>query len=126
MDTQNLDTSSLVLTLQQLMTVDRPAEEKIERALEIGAAYLHIDTGLVVQTIKEGDTWEAIVSTDKDNGQFPEGTTLDLSNTYCRRVVEDDADAAFLFFEGGWARVVPNRFLAGARLCGVGHIDGAE
>ena len=89
MDIQNHDTGTLGTILQQLMTADQPAEEKIERALDIGSAYLDVDTGLVVRTYEEGNTWEAIVSTDKDDGQFSEGTTLDLSNTYCRRVVKD-------------------------------------
>jgi PAS domain S-box-containing protein len=77
--------------LQQLMTADQPAEQKIQRALEFGASYLDVDTGLVAQTFEEGATWKAIVSTTEDDSQFSEGTTLDLSNTYCRRVVEDDS-----------------------------------
>jgi signal transduction histidine kinase len=89
MDVQNHDTATLGITLQKLMTADQSAEQKIQRALKLGASYLDVDTGLVSQTFEEGATWEAIVSTTEDDSQFSEGATLDLSNTYCRRVVED-------------------------------------
>jgi len=91
MDVQNHDTSELGIMLQQLMTADQPSEQKIQRALELGASYLGVDTGLVAQTFEEGGTWEAIVSTTEDDSEFSEGTKLDLSNTYCRRVVKDDS-----------------------------------
>jgi len=90
MDSQNYDTTTLGIRLQQLRTSGEPVEHKIEQALNIGLEYLDVDTALVVRTYEEGDTWEAIVSTDKDNAQFSQGTTLDLSNTFCRRVVEND------------------------------------
>ena len=91
MNIQDPDTNTLVILLQQFRTADDPIEEKIERALELGVAYLNADTGLLVQTFEEGGKWEAIFSTDEDDGQFATGRTLDLSNTFCRRVVEDDS-----------------------------------
>ena len=91
METHNHDAATLGIRLQQLMTADQPAEHKIEQALNIGLEHLGVDIGLVARTYEDGETWEAVISTDTDGGQFSEGTTLDLSNTFCRRVVENDS-----------------------------------
>lgn len=90
MDIQNSDTATLGLVLQQVMTAEIPVESKIERALELGEEYLDVDTGVVTQTFEAESTWKAIISTEDDQSQLSEGTTLDLSNTYCRRVVQED------------------------------------
>ncbi len=73
---------------------DAPFEEKADDALELGRRYLDADNGHLTQIDLNTDHWEAIISTDSEDGQFPEGLQLDLASTYCRRTVEAQSPIA--------------------------------
>ncbi|MGQ4554968.1 PAS domain S-box protein [Halobellus sp. GM3] len=71
-----------------------PFEQKAREALELGRRYLDADNGHLTQIDQETGHWEAIVSTDPPDGQFPAGLTVDLGTTYCRRVIETNSQIA--------------------------------
>ena len=85
------DPITLSHQLQRIMALDCPAEKKVERALEVGAEYLNVETGMAVRTMDDDAVWEAIVSTAPDDARFSAGATLDLSKTYCRHVTGQEA-----------------------------------
>lgn len=80
--------------LYEIVRRDVPFEEKARDALELGKQYLGADNGHLTQIDQETDHWEAIVSTDPPDGQFPPGLELDLGETYCRRTLAEDAPIA--------------------------------
>lgn len=77
--------------LSGLMDEDIPFKEKARGALEVGRQYLTVENGHLTRIDRETDHWEAIVSTDDRDGQFPTGLTLDLGTTYCRRTLTADS-----------------------------------
>lgn len=81
-------------TLYRLMNEDHPFEEKARRALELAEQQLDVDNAHLTRIHPESEYWTAIVSTDSPDGDFPPGLTLDLQNTYCRRVVDEEASIA--------------------------------
>jgi PAS domain S-box-containing protein len=81
-------------TLYGIVRKDIPFERKAREALELGRRYLDADNGHLTRIDRETDHWEAIVSTDPADGQFPSGLELDLTTTYCRRTLAEDAPIA--------------------------------
>ncbi|MDG5778307.1 GAF domain-containing sensor histidine kinase [Haloarculaceae archaeon H-GB2-1] len=77
--------------LYAIMDQDTGLQEKADRALAVGKSYLGAENGHLTYVDPALEHWEAIASTDSDDGTFPPGLTLDLDATYCRRTVEDDA-----------------------------------
>lgn len=78
------------LALYDLMDQDIPFEEKVSGALAIGKQYLDMENGHFTQIDNETDHWEALISTDPPEGNFPPGLKLDLGTTYCRRTITED------------------------------------
>lgn len=79
-------------------------EEKAQRALELGKQYLGVKNGHLTRIDEETDHWQAIVSTDNAEGQFPPGLELDLNTTYCRRTIEAATPIALSNVpQQGWA-----------------------
>ena len=76
--------------LYDVMRSDAPFDEKARQALEIGRQYLGADNGHLTQIDTDVGHWEATISTDPPDGQFPPGLELDLERTYCRRTIEAD------------------------------------
>jgi PAS domain S-box-containing protein len=76
--------------LYDVMRSDAPFDEKARQALEIGRQYLGADNGHLTQIDTDVGHWEATISTDPPDGQFPPGLELDLEKTYCRRTIEAD------------------------------------
>jgi PAS domain S-box-containing protein len=68
----------------------RSFEAKIEDALALGAEYLGVENAHLTRIAPEIDYWEAIVSTDDPDGEYPPGLVLDFQTTYCRRVLDED------------------------------------
>jgi PAS domain S-box-containing protein len=64
-------------------------EEIIERVLELGADRLDLSLGYLSRI--DGSDYE-VVSVVGDHDIIEAGTEADLSDTYCRRIVEDDRD----------------------------------
>jgi PAS domain S-box-containing protein len=80
--------------LYEVMRSDRSFEQKARAALELGRRYLDADNGHLTRIDEETDHWEAVVSTDSADGDFPPGLELDLGTTYCRRTIEADDQIA--------------------------------
>lgn len=89
--------------LYAIMRRESPFEEKVQCALELGKRYLGVENGHFTRIDKETSHWEALVSTDPPDGQFPPGLELDLSTTYCRRTIESLSPIALSnTAEQGW------------------------
>jgi len=80
--------------LYERMRQDIPFENKARQALKVGRDYLDADNGHLTRIDQETDHWEAVVSTDPPDGDFPPGLELDLQTTYCRRVLETNSQVA--------------------------------
>lgn len=80
--------------LYEIVRGSDPFEEKAREALALGEEYLAVDNGHLTRIDPETDHWEAMVSTDPPNGQFPTGLQLELGKTYCRRTLEADGSVA--------------------------------
>lgn len=104
---EGVDTSSPSQARQHLYEVmrsDRSFEQKARTALELGRQYLGVDNAHLTRIDEETDHWEAIVSTDPADGDFPPGLELDLGTTYCRRTIKaDDQIALHDAPKQGWA-----------------------
>lgn len=80
--------------LYAVMNSSATFEEKAERALKIGTAFLEVGNGHLTTVDIQTNYWRAIASTDPADGTFPSGLTLDLSTTYCRRTIEQQESIA--------------------------------
>lgn len=80
--------------LYEIIRKEVPFEEKARDALELGRQYLDADNGHLTRIDRETDHWEAMVSTDSVDGQFPPGLELELGTTYCRRTIAADSQIA--------------------------------
>ncbi len=81
-----------------------PFEQKAREALELGQRYLGAENGHLTRIDPETDHWEIIATTDPPDGRFPPNLELDLGTTYCRRVIETNAQIALYDApEQGWA-----------------------
>ena len=90
--------------LYEVIRGDRSFEQKARTALELGRRYLGVDDAHLTRVDEETDHWEALVSTDPSDGDFPPGPELDLGTTYCRRTVKaDDRIALHDAPNQGWA-----------------------
>lgn len=90
--------------LYEVMRSDAPFEEKAHQALELGVEFLNVDNGHFTQLDPETNHWEALVSTDPPDGEFPAGLELDLQTTYCRRTIDADGPIALHHAsEQGWS-----------------------
>jgi nitrogen-specific signal transduction histidine kinase len=80
--------------LYEIMKQEGEFESKARDALELGTAYLGVDSGFVTRVDPDTDHWETIVSTDGTDGLVPTGATKNLSGTYCRHTLERDSPLA--------------------------------
>ena len=94
MSAGSLDADEARHRLYGIMKGDDPFESKAREALELGTAYLGVETGFVTRIEPEIDYWETVVSTDGAGGMVPEGMRTDLSGTYCRHTLERDSPLA--------------------------------
>ncbi len=103
MQDTNLTLDGAKRELSDLMRAEGSFKQTARGALEIGRRYLSVEDGCLTQIDPETDHWKAIVSTDGEGGRFPEGLTLDLETTYCRRAfVEDSSIAVHDASTQGW------------------------
>jgi PAS domain S-box-containing protein len=90
--------------LYDLMQTEASFEEKVRKALELGTEYLDVENGHLTRINEAAGYWEAVASTDGPNGTFPPGLQLDLSTTYCRRVLDSGETVALADAPNeGWA-----------------------
>ena len=94
MSAGSLDADEARHRLYGIMKGDEPFESKAREALELGTAYLGVETGFVTRVEREIDHWETVVSTDGADGIVPEGMRAELSGTYCRHTLERDSPLA--------------------------------
>ncbi|MEF8937517.1 MAG: ATP-binding protein [Halovenus sp.] len=80
--------------LYEIMKSDQSFEAKASEALELGQAYLGVESGFLTRVDTETDHWETIITTDGSEGLVPPGTTTELSGTYCRHTLERDSPLA--------------------------------
>jgi len=80
--------------LYEVMELDLPFEEKVERALTVGERYLGVDHAYLTRIDPDADYWRAVVSTDADDGTVPPGLTVDLGTAYCRRTIGSEGPIA--------------------------------
>lgn len=80
--------------LYEIMKRDASFEQKATEALELGRAYLNVDSGFLTRIDTEADHWETVVSTDGTDGVVPPGMKTNLSGTYCRYTLERDSPLA--------------------------------
>ena len=80
--------------LYAIMQADATFEEKAEEALALGERYLQVENGHLTRIDETTAYWEALISTDPSDGDFPAGLALDLGMTYCRRTIEANAPIA--------------------------------
>ncbi len=76
--------------LYEIIREDVPFEQKAKEALELGKQYLGVDNGHLTRIDQQTGHWQAIVSTDSEDGTYPPGLELDLGTTYCRRTLTED------------------------------------
>lgn len=83
-------------------TVSR--KQAIEQVVEIGSDYLDIEHGHITDINIAENRWEVIGSTDEPDGPYPDGLTAKLSDSYCRRTMQQSTPLA-LHDAGnqGWA-----------------------
>ncbi len=90
--------------LYEIIQTDVPFEEKAREALNVGTECLGVDTAHLARIDRQTNSWEALISTDQSNGQFPQGVKIDLSTTYCRRVGREPPSIALSDAPNqGWA-----------------------
>jgi len=80
--------------LYEIMKSDQSFEAKASAVLELGRRYLGVESGFLTRVDTETDHWETIITTDGEDGLVPQGTTAELSGTYCRHTLERDSPLA--------------------------------
>ena len=81
--------------LYEVMQTDRPLDERLKGALEVGVDQFGVDLGYVAEVDQATNDWEVIVSTDPDDGPDLTGLQEDLTNTFCLRTIRDEEIVAF-------------------------------
>lgn len=74
--------------LYALLDEGLTTRQLLRRVLDIGAAYLGVDHGHIVDIDEEENQWEVAGSTDPPDGPYPEGLRVNLEDTYCRRTIQ--------------------------------------
>jgi PAS domain S-box-containing protein len=92
--TESVTTHEARQRLYEIIREDTPFEQKASDALDLGQQYLNVQNGHLTRIDRETDHWEAQISTDPPDGQFPLGLELDLRITYCRRTIEANSPIA--------------------------------
>lgn len=79
-------------------------KQAIDQVVKIGADYLDIEHGHITDIDLAENRWEVIGSTDSPDGPYPDGLTAKLSDSYCRRTIQQSTPLA-LHDAGnqGWA-----------------------
>ena len=89
------DRQSAYAQLYAAMQSDRPLEDRLREALEIGVEGFGVDIGYVAEVDPATDSWEIIISTDPKDRPDPTGLTEALSNTFCQRTINEEGIVAF-------------------------------
>lgn len=85
-----------------IVEADEP-ERAIRSLLDLGEEMLEVENVHVTRIEPAVDYWEAIESTDQHRGIIVPGQTIDLENTYCRRVIQNEETVTLSHAsEQGW------------------------
>jgi|APHM01.1.fsa_nt_gi PAS domain S-box len=94
MQSQSLSVRDARDRIEKTRRRNAPFEQKAREALDLGKRYLGVDSGHLTRIDTENEHWEATVSTDTPDGQFPDGVEGALQTTYCRQTIEADKSIA--------------------------------
>ncbi len=89
------DRQSAYAQLYAAMQSDRPLEDRLREALEIGVEQFGVDLGYVAEVDQATNDWEIIISTDPEGRPNPTGLQEDLTNTFCLRTIKNEEIIAF-------------------------------
>jgi len=81
--------------LYEVMQTDRPLEERLRDALEIGVEGFGVDLGYIAEFDQSTNDLELIVSTDLEGRPGPTEMQQDLTDTFCLRTIRDEDIFAF-------------------------------
>ena len=81
--------------LYEVMQTDRPLDERLHDALEIGVEGFGVDFGYLTEIDTATDDWEVVISTELPDGTSLTGLQEDLTNTFCLRTIRDEEIVAF-------------------------------
>ncbi|MFO7834557.1 MAG: PAS domain S-box protein [Halohasta sp.] len=81
--------------LYEVMQTDRPLDERLHDALDIGVGQFGVDFGYITEIDTETNDWEAVISTELPDGTSLTGLQEDLTNTFCMRTIRDEDIVAF-------------------------------
>ena len=76
--------------LHEIIRKDLLFDQKAREALHLAREYLAADVGYLTRIDPETNHWEVTVSTDTADGRIPPGEERDLTDTYCRKTIEED------------------------------------
>jgi len=88
------DSDDRIFAINEVVGMDAPFMETVQRAVEIGAAQLGVTTGYFTRIVPELDYWEVVASTDAVDGHPPVGETKNLGTTFCRHSTARDETIA--------------------------------
>jgi len=89
------DRQSAYAQLYAAMQSDRPLEDRLREALEIGVDQFGVDLGYVAEVDQATNDWEIIISTDPEGHADPTGLTENLDRTFCLRTIQQEGIVAF-------------------------------
>lgn len=82
------------IELYALLHRSVPHKLAIDQVIEIGSNYLGIEHAHVTDIDEDENRREVIGSTDPPDGPYPEGLTAKLSDSYCRRTIQQTTPIA--------------------------------
>jgi len=92
--TSGVDAAAARRRLDEAVSADESFPECAERALEVGAEYLGVESGHVTAVDTGTSRWEVVATTDSPVDQIEPGSVSDLQTTYCRMTVEAGGSVA--------------------------------
>jgi len=81
--------------LYEVMQTDRPLDERLGEALEIGVEQFGVDLGYVAKVDQENNDWEVVISTGPEEGPDLTGIKDDLTNVFCLRTIREEGIVSF-------------------------------
>ncbi len=93
-DSSRLSDGAVYERLARILDQDAAFQPKCTELLQLGTEYLGVDHGLVTRIDPAAGFWEAIGSSNPEDGPIPMGHRFDLDQTYCRKPFDDETTVA--------------------------------
>lgn len=93
-DSSRLSDGAVYERLAGILDQDAAFQTKCTELLQLGTEYLGVDHGLVTRVDPAAGFWEALASSDPEDGPIPVGCRFDLDQTYCRAPFTDETTVA--------------------------------